>query len=203
MLKKKTAKQLDAEISWALSRAPSRSHHATRAGTAKAGKMPEPKKTLKEIALIAFPNFKGRKIRLEEATHVDRQVEGGGTFYRDFLVGLYPRYVRPVDQPQAFRGSGNKSTEIPFGFAYVSEGVFQGQSSGIRIYLPPIDESAMSVAVDAMLEAGGKVTPAVLTTIENAIGHLGSPNLHRDAYVALAAQRAGLLSSAEASASYG
>lgn len=201
MTKKKTAKQLDAEIAAALARSPSRSHHATRAGTAKAGKMPDPKKTLKEIALSAFPNYKGRKIRLEEATHVDRQVEGGGTYYRDFLVGLYPKHVRAVEQPQAFRGSGNKSTEIPFGYAYVSEGVFQGRDTGIRIYLPPIDEGSISVAVDAMLEAGGKITPAVLTTIEDAIG-VPSANLHRDAYVALVAQRAGTLSSAEASAIY-
>ena len=165
--------------------------------------MPDPKKTLKEIVAIAFPNYKGRKIRLEEATHVDRQVEGGGTFYRDFLVGLYPRHVQPVEQPHAFRGSGNKSTEIPFGFACVSQGVFQGSDSGIRIYLPPIDAGSMSVAVDALLAAGGKITPAVLSTIEHAIGHPGSANLHRDAYVALVAQRAGELSSSETSASYG
>jgi hypothetical protein len=201
---KKTARQLDAEIAAALARSPRR-HHSTQAQIAtKAGKIPDPKKTLKAIALAAFPNYKGRKIRLEEVAQVDRQVEGGGTFYRDFLVGLYP-YGRPVpvEQPQAFRGPANKSTKIPFGSAYVSEGVYVGSSSGIRIYLPPIDETAMSVAVDAMLQVGGKVTPAVLTTIENAIGHPGSPNLLRDAYVALAAQRAGVLSSAESSASYG
>ena len=211
--KKKSTAQLDREIAEALARrrrpglAPTKpskpqTHHAIRAGAAKAAKLPDPKKTLKEIALIAFPNYKGRKIRLEEATHVERQVEGGGTFYRDFLVGLYPRHVQPVEQPHAFRGSGTKSTEIPFGFAYVSQGVFMGSDTGIRIYLPPIDEGAMSVAVDAMLAAGGKLTPAVLATIESAIGVPG-PNLHRDAYVALAAQRAGALSSAEASASYG
>lgn len=194
---KKTAKQLEAEIAAALARAPSSSvrrlQHATRAGITK---IPDPKKILKEIAIIAFPNYKGRKIRLEEASHVDRQVEGGGTFYRDFLVGLYPRHVQAVEQPHAFRGPGIKSTEIPFGYAYVSQGTFQGTDTGIRIYLPPIDEATMTVAVDAMLEAGDKITPVVLQMIENAIGVPGA-NLHRDAYVALVAQRAGKLSSAE------
>jgi hypothetical protein len=201
---KKTAKQLDAEITAALARPPSRSFHAARAGTMRAGKIPDPKKTLKEIALAVFPNYKGRKIRLEEADHVDRQVEGGGTFYRDYLVNLSPAHMhaQPIEQPGAFRGTGTKQTNIRVGFAYVSHGVFQGQDTGIRIYLPSIDSDAMSVAVDAVLAAGGKITPAVLTVIENALTVPGENRL-RNAYVALVAQRAGALSSAEASAGYG
>jgi hypothetical protein len=200
---KKTARQLDAEIAAALARSPRR-HRSTQAGTAtRAGKIPDPKKTLREIATAAFPNYKGRKIRLEEATHIDRQVEGGGTHYHDFLVHLSPKHmhVQPVEQPAAFRGALTKNTNILVGFAYVSQGVFQGQDTGIRIYLPPIDSGAMSVAVDAVL-ANGKITPEVLTVIESALHVPGEKRL-RDAYVALVAQRAGVLSSAESSASYG
>ena len=205
--KKKSAAQLDREINEVVpgwdKRRPSpktRLHHAAKPMLAK---VPDPKKTLKAIVELAFPQYKGRKIRLEESNGVERQVEGGGTFYRDFLVGLsHPFNVSQVSQPNAFRGSGTQRTTIPPGYAYVSQGVFQGKDTGIRIYLPPIDPSAMSVAVDVLLSAG-KITPAVLPVIEDAIGKPGVIGLYRDAYVALAAQSAGQLATAEAKSAYG
>jgi hypothetical protein len=204
---KKTAKQLDTEIAAALARRPNKmigrnTAHLDR----KASKPATASKTLREIALIAFPNYKGRKIRLEVADHVDRQVEGGGTFYRDWLVHLSAKYASPVHLPGGFSGSPNLRTKIPFGDAYVSQGVFMGQDSGIRIYLPPIDQATIDVAVDAMLVAG-KPTPDVVTMIDNALDGIPMPpgrsrhrGLLRDAYIALVAQLAAGLSSAEAKA---
>jgi hypothetical protein len=210
----KTSAQLDREIAAALAKRP-------RA----AGKSATWSKTLRYIATRAFPNYKGRKISIEVADHVDRHVdqlyygaddeqreelaEDVGTFYRDLLYKLTLRRegdrpgpgISTVNRPHAHRGSGNLRTEIPFGSAYISRLAFMGKDGGITIYLPPIDQATIDVAVDATLEAG-KPTPAVTRMIGDALegrGVMVSGALS-DAYVALVAQLAGGLSSAEAKA---
>lgn len=318
----KTAKQLGAKGAAALANPP---RNASRLVSA------TKTKTIRDIATLTFPNYKGRKISIEVADHVDRHVEGGGTFYVDWLVELSqikqagpnhaasraggevvplstgvpiqpgtsaqitcrvqsefrcerfmisgantpggaadwivnniqignrsqfvqsgdlpgdmfavnaidayvsfetarvemdivvtvtyvganvsgvpfygsmigtriesgpPQYTR-VQQPDAVSRNGNLRTKITFGFAYVSQHVFMGKDAGVTIYLPPIDQATIDVAVDATL-ISGKPTPAVVTMIENALE--GRGGMLRDAYVALVAQLAGKLSSAEAKA---
>lgn len=120
-----------------------------------------------------------------------------------------PHYVR-VQQPY----TDGTRTKIPVGFAYVSQridridvgGIRDGlhyeiygsadrQNTSITIYVPPIDQATIDVAVDATL-ADGKPTQAVDTMIEHALDDRAG--LVRDAYVALVVQRAGALSAGEA-----
>ena len=73
-----------------------------------------------------------------------------------------------------------------------------GVDASITIYVPPIDQATIDVAVDATL-TDGKPTQAVYTMLEHAVDDRG--NLVRDAYVALVVQRAGALAANEAQAS--
>lgn len=173
-------------------------------------------KTLRRIATIVFPKHKGR-VSVEVADHVDRHVgvDTGDEGYRDHLLklsqdlsqdrgptqlvligptseGTYRSFLK---QPDAY---GNVRTEIPFGSVYVSKHVRMGKDAGVTIYFPPIDQETIEVAVDATLQAG-KTTPAVREMIENALeGRIAMVSTGLiNAYVALVAQLAGALSSAE------
>ena len=95
-----------------------------------------------------------------------------------------PAYVR-VQQP---------NTKIPLGFACVSQCVNEDGEASITIYVPPIDQATIDVAVDAALAAGAS-TPAVVTMIGHALEDRGG--LVRDAYVDLVVQRAGELTANE------
>lgn len=213
---KTSAAQLDREIAAALAQRPI-------GRPRKAIKSASPSKTLRHIATRAFPEYKGRKIVVEVADHVDRQVDSlyygasddqmaeDGTLYRDVLLKLTMlqegerpgRPLRLVKRPDVGRVGGSLHTEIPFGSAYVST---RGKNSSITIYLPPIDQTTIDVAVDATLESGGP-TPDVTRMIENALeSRTGSAAMIsaglRDAYVALVAQLARTLSVTEAKAGY-
>jgi len=128
-------------------------------------------------------------------------VEAGVPFFASMtgrVRSASPHYVR-VQQPDAIRRNGSLRTEIPLGFAYVSQRVDIDDVDGsITIYVPPIDQAAIDVAVDATL-TDGNPTQAVYTMIEHALDDRGG--LVRDAYVALVVQRAGALVAGEARAS--
>jgi len=126
-------------------------------------------------------------------------VEAGVPFFASMtgrVRSASPHYVR-VQQPDAIRRNGSLRTEIPLGFAYVSQRV-DGVDASITIYVPPIDQATIDVAVDATLTKG-KPTQAVDTMIEHALD--GQGGLVRDVYVALVVQRAGALTAGEARAS--
>lgn len=129
-------------------------------------------------------------------------IEAGAPFFAA-VVGTVgpslPQYVR-VLQPNAIHRKGLVRTKIPLGFAFVSQriNVNDSESTSITIYIPPIDQASINVAVDATLEAG-EPTQAVNTLIAQALDDDRGGLVH-DAYVALVVQHAHTLTATAAQA---
>jgi hypothetical protein len=95
------------------------------------------------IARIAFPDWKGRKIKVEEVSHVrlsDRYWDGGTrSEYRavelDTLHCASPQ-VTGFNAPAEYGGLREDPTiEIPEGVAIVEHSIFCGKDIGCRVYL--------------------------------------------------------------------
>ena len=154
----------------------------------------------------SFVSFETARVAMDVAVIVTYvgTLESGSPFFAS-MVGTEgeasPQYVR-VQQPNAInaiRRNGSLHTKIPLGFAYVSQrvNVDDGEDTSITIYVPPIDQATINVAVDATL-TDGKPTQVVDTMIEHALDALDDRGgLVLDAYVALVEQRAGELSAGE------
>ena len=154
-------------------------------------------------AIDSFVSFETAVVTMDVVVIVTYvgTVESGAPFFASMIgsgSAASPQYVR-VQQPDAIRRKGSLRTKIPLGFAYVSQrvNVEDGEDTSITIYVPPIDQATIDVAVDATL-TDGKPTQVVDTMIEHALDDRGG--LVRDAYVALVVQRADALSAGEAHA---
>lgn len=144
-------------------------------------------------AIDGYMSFETARVAMDIAVIVTYvgPVESGAPFF-GAMVGMgraaLPQYVR-VQQP---------GTKISLGFACVSQR-FNGEDTSITIFVPPIDQATIDVAIDATLTEG-KPTQVVDTMIEHALDDRGG--LVRDTYVALVVQRAGVLSAGEAQTVY-
>ena len=152
-------------------------------------------------AFVSFDTVRAEMDVVAVVTYVG-PVESGVPFFASMIgrqIVASPHYVRVLQPDASHRRDGSVCTKIPLGSAYVSQRVDvddsgDGEDTSITIYVPPIDQATIDVAVDATLR-DGKPTQAVDTMIGHALGD--RDGLVRDAYVALVAQRAGALSAGE------
>jgi hypothetical protein len=164
-------------------------------------------------AIDAFVSFETVRVEMDVVVIVTYvgPVEAGVPFFAAMIGkgrAASPQYVR-VPQPDTNRREGSLHTKIPLGFAYVSqrvnvtdgiEGAEGTEGASITIYVPPIDQATIDVAVDATL-VDGNPTQSVYAMIDHALDDLvRDVALVRDVYVALVVQRAGALSVGEAHA---
>jgi hypothetical protein len=96
---------------------------------------------LQAIVRAAFPQYNGRKFRLEIATHpinVKSYWDGGS---RDYFVFVQLSTLRAVEMPAQsaydVQIPGAHAVTLPDGIACVEHSIFCGKDSGITIHLAP------------------------------------------------------------------
>jgi hypothetical protein len=95
---------------------------------------------IRKIVSACYPNYKGRKIKVEaKTTYVMSNYWDGGS--RDYAVA-YHLASGETAQPSVvtanpMRGQAHAQVDIPEGVAIVEHSIFQGKDVGIRIYVNP------------------------------------------------------------------
>jgi hypothetical protein len=105
----------------------------------------------RKIALACYPEYKGRKIRVESAEAYNlRDFWEGGT--RNFAVaynlitGETRQPTEDAQSPFSYIGQDSKRIPIPGGFAIVEHAIYCGKDIGITIYVNPAVNKAGLIA---------------------------------------------------------
>jgi hypothetical protein len=112
------------------------------------------KKFLRHLAMVAFPGYRGRKIRVEIATEyrMDSYWDGGSR--RDCrAVNLTNGTVAPPISAATnpMNAAAHAVVRIPAGIAVVEHQVFCGKDAGITIYLTPENDRVLTTQTDFYL----------------------------------------------------
>lgn len=100
-------------------------------------------KSVKRVCEAAFPEYKGRTIRVEVATRPLDVADywDGGT--RSYFVFLEVATLRKLEVPSQGMNDrkvkGASAVPVPEGFVCVEHSIFQGHDCGLRIYVNPAD----------------------------------------------------------------
>lgn len=124
--------------------------------------------TIKRVITACFPQWKGRKIRVEARTSHTEYLEGGGTYYELVNYVFADRMALPL--PRCSVSMPKREFAIVAGSVIVIKGTFCGKDAGITILVAPIDAMILDVANTAIAE-GRAVT---------ATAALGETGLHAD-----------------------
>lgn len=111
--------------------------------------------SVKAVVRAAFPNYKGRTIRLCTADSDTEYPGGGGTFYSARWVDLgamTSTYARDAGSEESAPHCRVVTLTMDKGMALVKRSYFCGKDKGIEITLAPVDLATWSVALDAFLE---------------------------------------------------
>ncbi len=130
---------------------------------------PANKKFCRRLALVAFPEYRGRKIRVEIAAEYRMESYWDGGSRRDCravdlttgkVAPPVPAATNPMN-PQA-----HAVVRIPSGIAIVEHQIFCGQDAGITIYLTQENDKVLTFCSDMFLRVwaapsdGGRKTLA-------------------------------------------
>lgn len=97
-------------------------------------------KAIKAIIRATFPEWKGRKVRVEVATtySMENFWDGGSRCYVQAYSLEHARAAAPVAAASnPFRAQAHATVEIPAGVVMVEHHIFQGKDAGITIYVRP------------------------------------------------------------------
>lgn len=114
-------------------------------------------KTVKRIVEAAFPEYKGRKIKVEVATRpldVADYWDGGSRSYFVFLnIQTLAKMPVPSQGMNDRKVAGANAVTLPPGFVCVEHSIFCGKDCGIRIYVNPADMPKAIQGVDYKSDA--------------------------------------------------
>lgn len=120
---------------------------------------PANKKFLRRLALVAFPGYRGRKIRVEIATEYRLESYWDGGSRRDCrAVNLIDGTVAPPISAATnpMNAVAHAVVKIPAGIAIVEHQIFCGKDAGITIYLTPENDRVLAPQSDFYLRCWEK-----------------------------------------------
>lgn len=114
------------------------------------------KKNVKALVSAAFPEYKGRKVRIRSAAsyQMSNFWDGGSRTYVVAVDLVTGRVVEPIAaSSNPFSGAANAAFEIPSGVALVEHSFFCGKDAGITIVVNPGTVAGLLPSTAAVLQA--------------------------------------------------
>jgi hypothetical protein len=105
----------------------------------------------KEIALLAFPGYSGRKFKLDTFTGPMNLTSywDGGSKESYVILNLKTRKSKVVpENGTPYTGKSFRISKLPEGFAVVEHSIFMGKDMGITIFVNPENMAKMLPAPD-------------------------------------------------------
>jgi hypothetical protein len=123
-------------------------------------------RSVKRIALAAFPGYKGRSFELRSIAHpmdLRDSWEGGSRNYYRFvrLADLAVSGEVPAQSAFDTRVAGLESVTVPPGFACVQHCIFCGKDLGLRVHANPVDLAPLLPAPASLTRAESLVLAIV------------------------------------------